>query len=309
MTGMPAASASASASSSGSASASASMPPAPAPAKPPVPTPMPLPDQPRVLITGGAGGLGLALAAAYLDRGARVLVADLAPTRPDGVPGDAAYLTLDVRSDADWARARDWVDGEWGGLDLLVNNAGLASGGRIDHDNIDDWQRMFDVNLFGVARGCRTFAPVFKAQRSGHILNIASAAGLIHGPGMSSYNAAKAGVVALSETLGFELSPWGIGVAVACPSFFRTNLHAGFVGADTAMQAAAVALIDRSPLSAEEVASAIVAGLDAGEQVIVPDELARATVAMKNTDPQAYAARSHALGQRLAGRSTAEVSS
>lgn len=263
----------------------------------------------RVLVTGGASGLGLALTELMLDRGDTVLVVDLAEDRPDAVPEGAAYRRLDVRSQQDWDAAMAWVRDTWGGLDLLVNNAGLASGGRIDHDNIDDWQRMFDVNLFGVARGCRTFAPVFKAQRSGHILNIASAAGLIHGPGMSSYNAAKAGVVALSETLGFELSPWGIGVAVACPSFFRTNLHAGFVGADTAMQAAAVALIDRSPLSAEEVASAIVAGLDAGEQVIVPDELARATVAMKNTDPQAYAARSHALGQRLAGRSTAEVSS
>ena len=81
-----------------------------------------------------------------------------------------------------------------------------------------DWERVVDVNLLGVARGCHTFTPLLKEQRSGHIVNVASLAGLVHGPGMASYNATKAGVVAISETLSFELGPWGIDVSVICPA-------------------------------------------------------------------------------------------
>lgn len=242
----------------------------------------------RVLITGGASGLGLALAEQFLARGDEVLIGDLAAQRSEGLPERAAYVPLDVRSDAHWSAARDWVQEQWGGLDYLVNNAGIATGGRIDVESLADWERVLDVNLLGVVRGCRTFTPMLKAARSGHLINIASLAGLIHGPGMSSYNAAKAGVVALSETLGFELSPWGISVSVACPSFFRTNLHTSMVGADTEMEATAVALIEKAPYTAQDVAAAILAGVDAGQAVILPDEIAQVMTATKRNDPDAY---------------------
>src|SRR5690625_4548645 len=82
----------------------------------------------RVLVTGGASGLGLALATAFLERGHRVIVTDLAPTdaRPATVPADAHYLRLDVRSEEEWAATRAEVEKIWGGLDVLVNNAGIA---------------------------------------------------------------------------------------------------------------------------------------------------------------------------------------
>ncbi|MCB1239740.1 MAG: SDR family NAD(P)-dependent oxidoreductase, partial [Tetrasphaera sp.] len=131
----------------------------------------------RALVTGGASGLGLALTKALLAQGDLVVVGDLAESRPESVPGDAAYLTLDVRSERDWEAARDWVDREWGRLDLLVNNAGIATGGRIDVETTEDWQRVLDINLMGVVRGCRTFTPIFKRQRDGHIVNVASLAG------------------------------------------------------------------------------------------------------------------------------------
>lgn len=254
----------------------------------------------RVLVTGGASGLGLELTRQYLAMGAAVLVGDLAPGRPDDLPEGAAYVRLDVRSDTDWATARAWVEREWGGLDVLVNNAGIATGGRIDVETMTDWERVVDVNLLGVARGCRTFVPLLKAQRGGRIVNIASLAGFIHGAGMSSYNAAKAGVVALSETLGFELAPWGIGVSVVCPSFFRTNLHTSFAGADTDMAATAVTLITEAPLSAEQIAAATISGVQAGAAVILPDDLARHLVALKTNDPQAYAQWGRDGGARLA---------
>jgi NAD(P)-dependent dehydrogenase (short-subunit alcohol dehydrogenase family) len=260
----------------------------------------------RVLITGGASGLGQELARQYLAAGADVLVGDLAESSPDGVPAGvpegAAYVTLDVRSDLDWEAAHDWVQREWGGLDILVNNAGIATGGRIDVETMTDWQRVMDINLLGVARGCRTFTPMLKAQRSGQIVNVASLAGFIHGPGMASYNAAKAAVVALSETLGFELGPWGIGVSAVCPSFFRTNLHTSLSGADTAMEKTALSLITEAPYTAEQVATAVIAGIEARESVIAPDEVAQTMIGTKLNDRAAYDAWGRDSGARLARR-------
>ena len=216
----------------------------------------------RVLVTGGASGLGAALAAAFLERGDRVLVCDLVPTA-------AAHRRLDVTSDADWADVAQLVDRTWGGLDVLVNNAGIATGGRIDVAGMDEWHRAVEVNLLGAVRGCRTFVPVFKAQGGGTIVNIASLAGLVHPPAMASYTATKAGVVALSETLRHELHPWGISVAVVCPGFFRTNLAASVDSADPLTAALTTGLIDRSALTADDIAAEVLRGLDTGEHVIL----------------------------------------
>ena len=93
---------------------------------------------------------------------------------------------------------------------MLVNNAGVAGGGRIDRCTIDEWRRITEVNLFGVVRGVQAFTPMLKAQGSGHLVNVASLAGLVHPAGMGSYNAAKAAVVAFTETCGHELAGFGI---------------------------------------------------------------------------------------------------
>ena len=229
----------------------------------------------RVLVTGGASGLGLALTRLMVERGERVLVGDLADERPATVPDGADYRRLDVRSQQDWDAALAWVREEWGGLDVLVNNAGVATGGRIDVEAMADWERVVDINLLGVARGCHTFTPLLKEQRGGHIVNVASLAGLVHGPGMSSYNATKAGVVALSETLSFELAPWGIDVSVVCPAFFRTNLHESFSGKDTAMQEAGMRLITQASVDAAHIAAIVLKGVDGRKRIILTDGLGR----------------------------------
>lgn len=231
--------------------------------------------QQHVLITGGASGLGLALAKAFVARGDRVLVGDLSESRPDSLPEDTAYLRLDVRSQQDWDAALAHVRETWGGLDILVNNAGVATGGRIDVEAISDWERVLDINLLGVVRGCQTFTPLLKEQRSGHIVNTASLAGLVHGPGMSSYNSAKAAVVALSETLGFELAPWNIHVSAICPAFFKTNLHESLQGKDTEMEATALKLITKANMTADEVASIVLKGIDKHKRIILTDRLGR----------------------------------
>lgn len=227
--------------------------------------------QQRVLVTGGASGLGLALVRALAARGDLVLATDLAEERPAALPPSALYERLDVRSDDDWAQSLERVRATWGGLDLLVNNAGVAAGGRIDVATMDDWHWIVDINLLGVVRGCRTFVPLFKEQRSGHIVNTASLAGLVHAPAMASYNATKAGVVALSETLSHELAPFGVAVSVVCPSFFRTNLHTSLQGADMEMEESATAMITRASRSAEQVAARVLRGIDARREVILTD--------------------------------------
>ena len=225
----------------------------------------------RVLVTGAASGLGLALVRTFVARGDHVLATDLQSERPDGLPSGAAYLPLDVRSDGAWADALAHVRETWGGLDLLVNNAGVAAGGRIDVATMQEWEWIVDINLLGVVRGCRTFTPLLKEQGNGHIVNTASLAGLVHAPGMAAYNTVKAGVVALSETLSHELAPHGIDVSVVCPSFFRTNLGASFQGADTEMEEAGKRMVSRSRRSADQVAQVVARGIDARRDVILTD--------------------------------------
>ena len=231
----------------------------------------------RVLVTGAASGLGAALSDAFEARGDRVLRTD--------VHGE---FVLDITKDADWERARVHVQETWGGLDVLVNNAGVAGGGRLDVATLEEWQWIFDVNLFGMVRGIRTFTPVLKTQGSGTIVNVASLAGLVHPAGMASYNAVKAAVVALTETVGHELAAHGVTAHAVCPGFFRTNLMDSLQGADSALGQVMSKLVTDSPTSAEDVAAAVLAGLDAGEELIVPDEPARGAVALKNTDRAAY---------------------
>jgi NAD(P)-dependent dehydrogenase (short-subunit alcohol dehydrogenase family) len=256
----------------------------------------------RALVTGGASGLGLALTELLLARGDRVLVVDLADARPTALPEHAAYRRVDVRSQHDWDSALAQVREEWGGLDLLVNNAGVATGGRIDVESMADWERVVDINLLGVARGCHTMTPLFKEQRSGHIVNVASLAGLVHGPGMSSYNATKAGVVALSETLSFELGPWGIDVSVVCPAFFRTNLHESFAGKDTAMQEVGARLITEAKVDARAIAEIVLKGIDARKKIILTDALGRRAYLTKRYARPLYDRALVAQAKRLARR-------
>jgi NAD(P)-dependent dehydrogenase (short-subunit alcohol dehydrogenase family) len=260
----------------------------------------------RVVITGGASGLGLALATQLAGRGERVLAVDLADDRPASIPEAVAYRRLDVRSQQDWDAALAWVRAEWGGLDLLVNNAGVATGGRIEVEAMADWERVVDINLLGVARGCHTVTPLLKEQRSGQIVNVASLAGLVHAPGMASYNAAKAAVVAISETLRAELAPWGIDVCVVCPAFFRTNLHHSFAGKDTAAHEAGTRLITTAEASADDIARIVIRGIDKRKGIILTDRLGRQAWFVKRFARPLYDRMSLRAAERMARRAGAD---
>ena len=254
----------------------------------------------RVLVTGGASGLGLELSKLFIADGARVLVTDLASNKPASVPPGADYLGLDVRSDSDWSRAREWVDSNWQGLDVVVNNAGIAVGGRIDRIGADEWERALDINLMGVVRGCTTFVPVLKRGGGGTIINTASLAAHVHGPAMATYNASKAAVLALSETLWAELKPFNIDVHVICPGFFKTNLAASLEGADEAMLRTATKLINNSKRDAKSVAAQAFSQIQRGRFVVLPDRDGKLVCAVKAYARPLYDRALLRAGERLA---------
>ena len=250
----------------------------------------------RVLVTGAASGLGAALVTAFRARGDEVLATDR-------VAAEGVDLVLDITSDDDWAAALDAVRERWGGLDVLVNNAGVAGGGRVDRCTLEEWQWITDINLFGLVRGTRTFVPLLKEQGSGHLVNVASLAGLVHPAGMGSYNAVKAAVVAFTETCGHELAGFGIKASVVCPSYFRTNLMDSMQGRDEAIGAVITGLVEKSKVTADDIAVAVLAGMDAGDDVIVPDEAARQAYFLKWADRSAYDEVMRHQAARLEGMS------
>lgn len=144
-----------------------------------------------------------------------------------------------------------------GGLDLMVNNAGVAGGGNMGEYSLEDWDWLMGINLTGVINGCHYATRQMRIQGGGHIINIASAAALIPLPRMAAYCAAKAGVKMLSEVLFSELEPLGVGVTVAMPEFFRTNLHERTRGQTISE---AKWMITRSKYTAAEVAQTVLEG-------------------------------------------------
>ncbi len=147
--------------------------------------------------------------------------------------------------------------------------AGLLSPAR------SDWQWIVDINLLGVVRGCRVFTPMLRAQGGGQLVNIASMAGLVHMPQASAYNATKAAVVALSETLHLELEADHIGVSVVCPAFFRTALAQNMRASDPKLEAMTRRLVERARIGPEQIARQVFEGVQRGDTHILTHPEAR----------------------------------
>jgi|SRR5690554_286926 len=259
----------------------------------------------RVLITGGASGLGKALAKQYLRNGARVLITDIneqsgkeaeLELRPLGA---VSFIKASTTVADDWAAVLKWTEENWQGLDVLVNNAGVAAAGRIDKISMEDWDWIIDINLKGVIRGCQTFVPLFKQQKSGHIVNIASLAALASIPTMSSYNVTKAAVVSLSETLRYELAPYGIHTTVVCPSFFQTNLADTMRTPEEGMDRTVRKLLSSGKLSAEQVATRIIRAQRRNIFLELPHTDGKALALVKRYIPALYNYGVADAGRRL----------
>lgn len=212
----------------------------------------------RAFITGGGSGLGEAYALQLAADGWTVGIADMrqesldqAAEKIQQAGGKPLAYCLDVRDRETYQSVIDDFIGAAGGIDLLVNNAGVAGGGALGEYTIDDWDWIMGINVMGVVNGCHYFLPHFKKQQSGMILNTASAAAFSPVPKMSAYCAGKAAVKMFSEVLYNELHADGIRVSVVMPEFFRTNLHVGARGPEVEQ---AKYLLVNAPYTADQVA-------------------------------------------------------
>jgi len=189
------------------------------------------------VVTGGSSGIGLAVADALAREGARLLLVARNPAALERAAQqlralgatEVQVLSADVARDADIARLPAAIAAMAPAADLVVNSAGIVSGGLLHEVPMEEWRRLHEVNVLGVVRVLNAVLPAMLARAArgeggGHVVNIASGAGLIGFTGLGSYVASKAAVVGLTESLRSELAASGIGVTAVCPGFVQTPI-------------------------------------------------------------------------------------
>lgn len=184
-------------------------------------------------ITGGTpGGFGLTYAETALEQGDQVVLTARRPAElqewADQYDDRVLVLELDVTDAAQVRAAVRTAEERFGGIDVLVNNAGRGWFGSVEGARDDVVRRTFDLNLFGVVEVVRAVLPGMRARGDGWIVNMSSVAGLVSAPGFGYYAAAKFALEGLSETLRYEVEPFGVRVLVVEPGAFRTKAYAGF---------------------------------------------------------------------------------
>ena len=203
----------------------------------------------QVLVTGAASGIGKQTALACARRGASLVICDLDEVGLSDVEKTIRELGRDVIasrvdvSDAEQMRAfAEDVNGQIEAPDILLNNAGVAIGGRFQDTSIEDWNWIVSINLMGVVHGCHHFIPkMVERGRGGHVVIVASAAGYSASSNLAAYNATKFAVLGLGEALQDELRGDGIGVTVICPGIIDTPITRsarllGEIGTDKARE-------------------------------------------------------------------------
>ena len=248
----------------------------------------------RVLITGGASGLGKALAMQFARQGAQLLITDLHAERGQAVQAaalsagaeTAEFMQLDVADFAGWQQIKQWLSAQWQGLDVLVNNAGVAIGDTIQDTEAENWQWLMQINVNGVFYGCKICLPFM--SKGAVIVNIASIAGVISVPYTAAYNASKAAVVSLSETLKIETHQLGIQVKVACPAFFNSQLHESIRARDPEIAQIGKQMLTTSATSSDHVAGYIIKHLYTRKFLLLPDRHARLGYLVRQFLPWLY---------------------
>lgn len=181
------------------------------------------------VVTGGASGIGKGIATQLIAEGAQVVIADIQRDAMEAAAAEigAAGIPVDVSDPASVDALAGAVLNRYGAVHVVCNNAGIGPLAPVADLTLDDWRWMLGVNLWGVIHGIHTFLPILKRNREGgHIVNTASMAGLVAGPRLGAYAAAKYGVVGLTEVLAAELAADNsrVGVSVLCPGTVHTNI-------------------------------------------------------------------------------------
>ena len=259
------------------------------------------------VITGAASGIGLELARRAAAEGMQLVLADI---EFDKLEAAAAALHLpnervllrktDVSQEAEIAALADAAFSRFGGVHLLCNNAGVALTRVTWEHTSADWQWVLGVNLWSVIHGVQHFLPRMLTQEApGHIVNTASAAGLLSTPGMSAYNVSKHGVVTLSETLYGELAAAqaNVGVSVLCPAWVPTGIKDSararqdrFASSDqVSAQSAAYTqrmdqAVDAGKLSAADMASAVFEAVAQDRFYVIPHRRINQAIELRMND-------------------------
>jgi NAD(P)-dependent dehydrogenase (short-subunit alcohol dehydrogenase family) len=184
------------------------------------------------VITGGGSGIGRGTARALAEAGMKVVVSDIDGARAEMVAAEirdrgaqGLAVTTDVSDLASVEALADRAYDQFGAVHVLHNNAGLTLFRKAESLSRSDWDRVLGVDLLGVVNGIAAFLPRMRAQDGeAHIVNTASMAGLIPGPGQAPYTASKFAVVGITEVLRLELEPVGIGASVLCPGAVETGI-------------------------------------------------------------------------------------
>jgi len=213
----------------------------------------------KAVVTGGASGIGAAVTEALVSRGAKVAVLDLAPSQASG---EALAITCDVSSDASVRAAVEEATAWLGGLDVLVNNAGIGAQGTVEDNDDDEWHKVLDINLLGAVRVSRAALP--HLRKSGHaaIVNTCSAAAMVGLPDRALYSATKGAVLSLTLAMAADHLRDGIRVNCVSPGTADTPWINRLLAKAPDPVAERAALLARQPtgklVSPEEVAAAIV---------------------------------------------------
>ncbi len=187
-------------------------------------------DRKKAFITGAASGLGRATAELFVREGAQVALADIneegAQEVAQQIGSQAHAFALDVRDEQQWKQALNQAHEAMGGINILVNNAGIGGGGTVEETDFDTWKNIMAVDADSVFLGCKYALPLMKAHAPGAIVNISSIAGLIAGHNMASYNAAKAAVWLLSKSVALHCARQGYNIRCNSvhPTFINTPI-------------------------------------------------------------------------------------
>ncbi|WP_313811005.1 SDR family oxidoreductase [Glutamicibacter sp.] len=184
----------------------------------------------RALITGAAKGMGAAHARAFIQNGAQVLLADVDDDAGAALAEElsASYIHLDVTSAADWEAAVARAASEFGGLDVLVNNAGIFAQAPLEDTTDETWQRVLNINLTSAFLGMRAAVGELKKSGNASIINVSSTAGLEGYPGQHAYAASKWGLRGITKTAALELAQFGVRVNSLHPGAIATPLITAF---------------------------------------------------------------------------------
>lgn len=246
------------------------------------------------VLTGAGSGIGRATAVEFAQRGARVVVSDLSADRVTEVVEQvtalgrsAIGLPVDVTVESDLENLRDTALQRFGRIDVVMNNVGVLAVGAPETLPDEAWTRTIDVNLFSIARSNRVFLPGLIAQGSGHVINTASASGLLaYGFDRLPYVASKHAIVGLSEALAAYLGPKGVGVTCLCPSGVITNILEGItVYGDAAPTPRAPA---HQIVAAEDVGNLTADAVETGRFLVVTAPEVHDALMRRATDIEAY---------------------